>query len=208
MNYNEANWEIDSILHYLVHTGYLTYQTKSDGEYGEVWIPNKEVRSHWEKHVIKLLKSVLCPKYQTKLSSSIMAAPFDIKALETTMREMLLNCSFHDLTCENSHHVFFYGCILTIMHDGETIIVSTNKEAGHGRYDIFIHLVNLRRVLVIECKKSASKRVLQSDAKKAVKQIEDRNYLAGISGRECIIVGAAFYGKHMSTLESKRGNRD
>jgi hypothetical protein len=70
------------------------------------------------------------------------------------MREMIQYCSFHDLTLENSYHVFYYGCLFTILHNGQTTNVSSNREAGHGRYDICINLADLKRVLIIEFKKS------------------------------------------------------
>jgi hypothetical protein len=201
VNYSESNWETPSILHFLVHTGYLTYEANVEESNGSVWIPNKEVRMHWEEHVIKLLKTTLDPLFQESLANVVLAQPFDITSLENVMREMVQYCSYYDLKSENSYHVFYYGCLFTILHDGETLSVSSNKESGHGRYDICIKLADLKRVLIIEFKHSKkSAKALDKDAKAALEQIKKRDYFSGVKDFECIIVGVSFYRKQMSNL--------
>ena len=117
------------------------------------------------------------------------------------MRDMLQYCSFHDLTLENSYHVFYFGSLFTILHNGQTIDVSSNKEAGHGRYDICINLPDLKRVIIIEFKKSRSERAMAGDAKMAVQQVQEKNYSSGLRDCEFIIVGISFFGKLMSSPE-------
>jgi hypothetical protein len=168
---------------------------------GSVWIPNQEVRLHWEQQVIELLKSTLNPQFQERLSSAVRAVPFDINSLENVMRDMLQYCSFHDLTLENSYHIFYFGSLFTILHNGKTIDVSSNKEAGHGRYHICINLTELKRVIIIEFKKSKSEKAMAGDAKMAVQQVQEKNYSSGLRDCEFIIVGISFFGKLMSSPE-------
>ena len=188
-------------MHFLVHTGYLTYEANADGLTGLVWIPNREVRLHWEENVIQLLKSTLNPQFQEILSSAVQAVPFDIKSLENVMRDMLQYCSFHDLTLENSYHVFYFGSLFTILHNGQTIDVSSKKEAGNGRCDICINLAELKRVIIIEFKKSKSERAMTGDVKVAVQQVQGKRYSSGLRDVELIIIGISFFGKLMSVPE-------
>jgi hypothetical protein len=58
VNYSNEDWGIDGIIHFLVHTGYLTYRAivdKNKIRSGEVWIPNNEIRVNWESNVQELL---------------------------------------------------------------------------------------------------------------------------------------------------------
>jgi hypothetical protein len=50
-------------------------------------------------------------------------------------------------------------------------MVSSIKEAGHGRYDICIHLTQFKRVIIIKFKKSKSEKIMAADAKAAVVQV-------------------------------------
>jgi hypothetical protein len=106
------------------------------------------------------------------------------------MREMLQYWSFHYLTLENSYHVFYFGSLFTILHNGQTIDVSLTKEIGHG-----INLTELSRVIIIEFKKSKTEKAMTGDAKAAVLQIKERKYFSGLQERECIIAGVSFFGK-------------
>ena len=55
VDYSTKNWDRDSIFHFLVHTGYLTYSVENEKSF--VSIPNDELHMYWEKDVIPLLKS-------------------------------------------------------------------------------------------------------------------------------------------------------
>jgi len=46
VNYSNTDWDTTSILHFLVHTGYLTYNEEQNTAF--VSIPNKEVYIHWK----------------------------------------------------------------------------------------------------------------------------------------------------------------
>jgi hypothetical protein len=49
--YSSVSMSVTSILHFLVHTGYLSYAS-NDGVTGYVRIPNYEVHEHWREHVV------------------------------------------------------------------------------------------------------------------------------------------------------------
>lgn len=45
VNYSNVNWDIDSIMHFLVLQGYLTYSKQACSNFGDVWIPNQVVKT-------------------------------------------------------------------------------------------------------------------------------------------------------------------
>lgn len=60
VNYSNTDWDTTSILHFLVHTGYLTYNLEQNKAF--VSIPNQEVFIHW-KEVTKLVKVAIEPQF-------------------------------------------------------------------------------------------------------------------------------------------------
>ena len=59
VNYTTSNWDLNSILHFLVHKGYLTYQENPTTQTHQVPIPNKELQDHWKTEFIPLAKSFM-----------------------------------------------------------------------------------------------------------------------------------------------------
>ena len=117
------------------------------------------------------------------------------------MREMILFPSFFDASPENSYHMFYFGSFFTILHDGDDVVVSSNKESGHGRFDIKIEFREIKKVILMEFKKSKFKKSLNVDAQKGLKQIISCKYLADIQNCECLIIGVSFHKKEMSALK-------
>ena len=57
-----------------------------------------------------------------------------------------------------------------MLHDSNSIIVSSNKEAGHGRNDVRIEIEDLKKAVVFEFKKSKTRDKLEDDAKDGLNQ--------------------------------------
>ena len=97
----------NSILEFLTHVGYLTYRD------GRVSIPNREIKFEWEDHALGLAKSkTVVPLFQQPVMDALQAAQVNISLLEDKMRNILPECSFHDLITENSYHMFFLQYLL------------------------------------------------------------------------------------------------
>lgn len=201
VNYSNTDWDTTSILHFLVHTGYLTYNVEQNKTFAS--IPNKEVYTHWEKEVNELVKVAFEPQFQRRLQESLQ--DLNTAEIESLMKEMLLYCSFHDVykQYENAYHMFYFGCFFIILHDGNNVIVSSNKEAGHGRYDVRIEFRDLKRVIVFEFKKSSSDRYLDKDADTGLVQAEGNKYVSDMRGCKCLLIGVSFNKKAMSSLKIK-----
>jgi hypothetical protein len=110
--------------------------------------------------------------------------------------------SFHDLPNENSYHLIFFTCFASMLGFSS---VTSNCEAGHGRYDVRVDCKNWRRMFVFEFKKSKSLKSLSPDATNALKQIISKRYVPTYErGYKYYAIGVAFYVKEMSALKVKQ----
>ena len=204
VNYTKENWNLDSILHFLVLTGYLTYSKKECNDFGEVWIPNQEVLSQWNSDIVMLLNESFAPIFKDKLFKIFSSQDFDSATLQDVMQNMLLHCSSHDVNRRNesSYHMFFFGVFFALFH-GVEIEVTTNRETGHGRNDIRILFVPLKKCFIFEFKLSRNESALDGDAQNGLEQIISKKYSAESldKGYSCIGVGIACYQKKLSQLK-------
>ncbi|KAI3630897.1 hypothetical protein MIR68_012332 [Amoeboaphelidium protococcarum] len=212
VDYSSEDWSIDRIIHFLVHTGYLTYRHNHGDDQntfitsGVVWIPNKEIRVYWESNIMGLLRDQFAPQFRSRIEKALTAAIPNISALQNVMQDMIKFCSSqdHDLMKMNDYlgHLFFLGAFFSMLHDGMNIIVTSNPESGLGRHDIRIRFNHLNRVFVFNFKLSQRESDLQEDAKTVLKQIIDHQYyvVADLHDCECFLVGVAFHGQKLSEL--------
>ena len=201
VNYTAQIWDINSILHFLVHTGYLTYKLNPVTQRYQVSIPNKELEEHWKTEFIPLAKyfmTELNPQFPENIKNCL--TEFNYADLEKIMKEMVNYCSSFDLTSENSYHMFFYGCFFAVLNGNNNIIVSSNKEAGLGRYDIRIEFRDIKKAVVFEFKKSRTKEQLEKDAKEGLNQCQRNDYGADLRDYKCLLIGVSFFKKEMSKL--------
>jgi hypothetical protein len=201
VNYSDSSWAVHSILHFLVHTGYLTYYVENKKSY--VSIPNKELLMHWEEQVVPLVQRRLQSGLKLNLPDDLES--FNIRQIESVMKNLLTQSSFFDFPKqdENSYHMLYLGCFCTPFFGRNDVVVSSNKESGNGRYDIRIEFRNLRKAIIFEFKRANSAKSLDGDAEKALDQIITKKYYSDLTDYECLFIGAAFYKKQMSQLMFK-----
>lgn len=100
--------------------------------------------------------------------------------------------SYHDLTSENSYHMFFVGLCTWFTKEYEII---SNQEKGKGRCDIILKLKDSNKsTYVIEMKYTKEACDLKEMAKEAVKQIQEKQYDIGL-GNDVVYIGMAHYQK-------------
>jgi hypothetical protein len=201
INYTSAakEWTPVALLHFLVLTGYLTYSRDTGETPGRVWIPNKEVRLNWEQDILGLFKEEIGDdSFRQEIKQAFSEDKLDI--LAKSMRNMLMRCSFHDFLNENSYHALFLGAFLVALtdRDNKVVEVISNKESGYGRYDIHVKLLKANRAYIMEFKKSEDEESLKKDAEKALAQIFEKKYFAGLERWKCKLIGVSFKGKKMS----------
>lgn len=217
VNDTKINWHLSSILHFLVHAGYLTYRRDpSNSACGLVSIPNGEILSHWKSEFIPLMKQYIETKFNNEFRERLRKAviEFDVQTVELTMKQMLMHCSFHDLAStksrsqlENAYHMFFFGAFFAIFHDGSATFVTTNRESGHGRYDIRIELRDHLKVALFELKKSTNPELLNDDAQKGLQQAIENQYDFDMQSYDRLFMGVSFYKKQMSQIQPEKRSR-
>ena len=205
VDYKNEEWDPDSVMHFFVLTGYLAYRKPHGADYGQVWIPNLEIASVWNSDIMKLLNEKFGPIYRDKLIDIFTAEEFNPAALQEVMQSMLLHCSSHDLNSryDNSYHMLFYGIFLGAFY-GKPIRVLSNRESGHGRFDVRIES-DTQLCFIFVFKLSRSENNLDGDAQIGLDQIIRNNYAAESleKGYKCIGVGIACHKRKISQLKSQ-----
>lgn len=176
----------------LVNAGYLTLdEIIGEGEY-VLRIPNQEVQK----------------EFQSLTAFYLNVTGTDLNGLFNALRRLrkedfidkyqnilLTLPSYHDLKDENSYHVLFLGMCAWLNNDYEII---SNKEEGKGRADIILKAKkNSLPSYIFEfkyLKEDMDKDGLKKNAKKAVEQIREKQYDAGLQGK-VIYIGLAHHGK-------------
>jgi hypothetical protein len=83
VNYSKAG-TVESILSFLVHTGYLTYQE------GKVTIPNKEVKLEWKDYILGLTsENVVLSKTYFTILNALNPASFHTSVLLLTWKKRI-----------------------------------------------------------------------------------------------------------------------
>jgi Predicted AAA-ATPase/PD-(D/E)XK nuclease superfamily len=193
VNYG-SSFDIDLILCFLVHTGYLTYNKN------KVSMPNHEIKSEWISCSFGVTDSgIIVSSFQRKIMKALNSESFDVESLQSLMIDKLLHCSCFDTMNENSYHMFFYGIFTSVCGPNAT----SNREAGRGRYDIAIAFEDIKRLIVFEFKRSKAIEDLEKDAKVGLNQILEKKYFRNeqYHGWQCVAIGVSFFRKEMSQLE-------
>lgn len=201
--YPQIKKEPTSIYSFLLITGYLKLVSVERSPMGgyicEVSIPNKEIKYVYNKEVLSKAAPMIPESSAIAIQKAICVQ--DIDVIKEHLNKILLNsASYYDTAGENFYHGLVLG-LCTIFDD--KYCVSSNREAGHGRYDIalFPKQKNLPGIMLeLKAKKNCSSAVLQKLAKEALEQIHDNIYdsqMKEMGIGEILYYGIAFSGKHV-----------
>ncbi|MEE1191620.1 MAG: AAA family ATPase [Blautia sp.] len=186
----------DNLWNFLYFTGYLTKESeyfKNHTVYLKVRIPNIEVKTVYTNTVLNWFQESVKKKDFRELYRA-MEEKNTGKMGEILTEQLFSVISFYD-SAENFYHGFLAG----ILSQSEKYLVKSNRESGLGRSDLTVKTPSLRgRAFLLEVKVSDSMKHLEQDAKKAVQQIWDKNYMEELKleGYEQIdAFGIAFYRK-------------
>lgn len=186
----------DNLWNFLYFTGYLTKESeyfKNHTVYLKVRIPNIEVKTVYTNTVLNWFQESVKKKDFRELYRA-MEEKNTGKMGEILTEQLFSVISFYD-SAENFYHGFLAG----ILSQSEKYLVKSNRESGLGRSDLIVKTPSLRgRAFLLEVKVSDSMKHLEQDAKKAVQQIWDKNYMEELKleGYEQIdAFGISFYRK-------------
>ena len=159
---------INNIYSFLLLTGYLrVIEDLGENKYRLV-IPNKEVYEIYKQTFMAYFEDYTTSR-KNKLYQELIQG--DTKKVNLLLNDILLrSISYFD-----NQESFYHGFLVGLLNDYE---VTSNKEAGHGRFDVCVLPDSiLGTVVLIECKHSISEDDLIDDAREGVQQIIDQKYL-------------------------------
>ena len=205
--YPEVTKDSSFIYSFLLMGGYLTIEnseTLYDGiTMADVRIPNMEIMYIFEKEILSRSDGIVsgADAIQFQIALSANDNQKMQEALQSFLRETI---SFHDAAAEGFYHGLLLGLSAAL---GRYYKLSSNREAGDGRYDIIlVPRVKGGCAYIIEVKALKSRKkamselkiekLLLSESDEAIRQIEDNRYADAIpKGVKVYGIGAAFYKK-------------
>ena len=209
--YPEIKNNPSTIYSFLLSAGYLKVVKKDELHDGnaicDIAIPNKEIFYVYEKEILSALTNVISPSTAIAIQQAIIRQ--DVPELQNNLQKLLLNSvSAFDYAHENFYHGLILG-ICAIMNN--LYQVDSNRESGHGRYDIQLRPRDTKMPgIIIELKvlkngipESHIDRELENSAAEALSQIERLQYVTEMR-QEGIThffkIGVSFYKKHVKLM--------
>ena len=181
-------WEL------LLFSGYLTVKEKIDEDIYSLKLPNMEVKKLFKKEFINVHFGIsLFRKTMEALKN------LNFNDFEKYFQEIMLKSTSNWAT---SKEAFYHGLSLGILsYLDNDYYVTSNFEAGFGRYDVVLEPKNKNnRAFILEFKITDDENKLEKLSEEAIEQIEEKRYDINLKSRgikEITFVGIAFYGKKL-----------
>ena len=181
-------WEL------LLFSGYLTVKEKIDEDIYSLKLPNMEVKKLFKKEFINVHFGISLFRKTMEALKSLKFNDFEKYFQEI----MLKSTSNWDTSKEAFYHGLSLGMLSYLDND---YYVTSNFEAGFGRYDVVLEPKNKNnRAFILEFKVTDDENKLEKLSEEAIKQIEEKRYDINLNSRgikEVTFVGVAFYGKKL-----------
>ena len=181
-------WEL------LLFSGYLTVKEKIDEDIYSLKLPNMEVKKLFKKEFINVHFGISLFRKTMEALKSLKFNDFEKYFQEI----MLKSTSNWDTSKEAFYHGLSLGMLSYLDND---YYVTSNFEAGFGRYDVVLEPKNRNdRAFILEFKVAEAENKLEKLSKEAIKQIEEKKYDINLKSKEIkeiTSVGIAFYGKKL-----------
>ena len=204
LTHNEVDANVENIWSLLYMTGYLTGTFDPSSNRYRLKIPNREIRQIYTQQVLEWFKEKAAAETE-KLS--VLYTAFESGDTETItdyLNEQLLDTvSFYD-----AQESFYHGFLLALLNTCANWRVSSNMETGKGRSDILVERKDRKIGFVVEIKDIKDEKRLDTACATALKQIEDKNYIAVLNRyrvKEIWIYGIAFCDKECRVVAKRMG---
>jgi len=178
ITYDSIHESQDNLWNFLYFTGYLKAGMGSfedDTQYMELMIPNREVRAIYKRTILTWFDHKVKNLERSKFIQSLEDG--DCELFERFVSEQLLGTiSFFDYA-ENYYHGFLAG----LLKGAGKYLVTSNRESGKGRPDLILKTPSVRGgAIILELKVSDTFQGMEQGCRRALKQIEEGNYEAGL----------------------------
>lgn len=196
ITYEDVYESQENLWNFLYFTGYLkAVQVKlaEDERLAVLKIPNKEVKKIYRQQIINWTRQTIKKKDLSYLYEAV------IKGNAQKLQEELAPLLVSSISYMDNYENFYHGFILGILMNLDNYKITSNREAGDGRYDISIESADgLNSPVIIEFKIAGRKPELEAKADEALKQIIDNRYDAPFVSDgydKCVHIGIGFYKK-------------
>ncbi|MCD8130958.1 MAG: ATP-binding protein [Lachnospiraceae bacterium] len=179
LTYDTMYNSIDNMWSLLYATGYLTQSETPMGNLVRLTIPNSEVRNIFSDSILGLFKERISGDGEAVNVFCEALKDGDAEGVESRFTEFLKNTiSIRDTAVKKEFkESFYHGILLGILGFKGSWGVTSNRESGDGYYDIAIEIEDEEIGIIIEVKYAENGK-FEAECGKALKQINDRNYVA------------------------------
>lgn len=179
-NNEKAIWSL------LLFAGYATFsriQKKAGKTFCSLILPNEEIKLLYREMISSIFEESLGRSRIENLKKALLTA--DGERFEEMMQDFVLkSMSAFDIPAsepEKSYHLFVLGLLVTL---SDLFEVKSNHESGYGRYDILLIPHDKKNWgIVLEFKKVSAKETMPEAAKRALEQIESKDYASELRAR-------------------------
>lgn len=204
--YPELKNYTDSIYSFLLVTGYLKIVSRKECNDGraicEVAIPNKELLFIYQKEILAKIRGLVSQSSVIEIHEALYKN--DVETLQKQLHQLLMRMvSYYDTSHENFYHGFLLG--LCALLDNKYYVTS-NREAGKGRFDIQLmpKKLNLPGILIeVKSVKNCTEKALEKLAQEAMEQNYNLHYDEDMKSKgvkEIYSYGVAFCGKDVAVV--------
>lgn len=186
----------DNFWNFLFFTGYLkqiNLWMEGKNRMVEMAVPNKEVGYIYENTIRDWFRDEIAVRDLSVLYQALLGG--DAAVFQEEMSKLLRE----SISYMDSMEAFYHGFLLGILENMRGYIVKSNREAGDGRYDIYVRSLDVTKApAVLELKVSDTFKGMEQCCDQALRQIYDKSYDAGLPEEgytEVINYGIAFFRK-------------
>ena len=179
LTYDEIDKSIENLWSVLFATGYLTHKGCTESGKYRLVIPNKEVRNLFVKKIREWFSDVSRNDGKTLEEFCSAFVDKDSEKIEQIFGDYLWNTiSIRDTAVvKEKKENFYHGILLGLLGYKSNWLIKSNAESGIGYSDILVEVPTNRTGIVIEIK-YAEDGDLDAACEKALKQIEEKDYVA------------------------------
>lgn len=176
VTYGTIDINSDYIWSFLLFTGYLkviSYETVGDETYYEMVIPNTEIRSIYKNTIRAWFTKKLNADNRKDILEAILNA--DAEKLE----DLLCTWMTDTISCFDERENFYHGFVAGLVSGFNGYVVVSNRESGHGRFDLVVkQRSKWHHAAILEFKIVDEFNKMLKACDEALKQIEDKDYEA------------------------------
>ena len=176
LNYMERGEEQDTIANFLLVSGYLTKEKGAELTFNRnirLKIPNAEVKTVFNDIIERWMrKKTYLPSYK------LIELQQALENNEKEKIEEILNSALNNMSFVDSNESFYHGYVLGLFVNFLNVdyIVKSNREGGHGRFDIMIEKSDRSLGIILELKLAKDDEDLEKKAELGKLQIKEKEY--------------------------------